>query len=257
MRIIGGLGTMRSVALFTTDFRSVASLNRDGSITRTIKKRSWFEKFLSKNRFLFPKILVLSLLILMSLTKKQLLIFGTIMLIVPLVVSQVVTQISTDPNATAESLNEWMRLTRPLLLVPVLWMIHKYAGGFHAAEHMAISAYGKYGADGINHIAEQPRVNEYCGGRLVVPAVLAGWTVALCSHWLGHATIFVSLFALELILWIDKFIGLNKIYVTAKISEWLQTYITTRTPTEKELLVGKKALQQLLVAHEERFAIAP
>ncbi len=251
MQIIGGMAGKGSVSLSSTSFRVVARLKSDGDIDSSVTPLGGFRRFLRENKYLFPKVLVFMLLLVSSFSKKQLLVIGGSFPIFMIIMTMFVENAGGDPQANVESVESWMRYSRLLILLPFVWVFYKYFAGYHAAEHMAIAAYERHGPTGLDRIAEQSRIHGHCGGRFIAPAALVS-TIALLLHpWIGKADVILSLIVFEAILWIDTFIGLERIAITAKASEWIQSYISTKPPTAEELRVGQEALRQLLLAHKE------
>ena len=58
-------------------------------------------------------------------------------------------------------------------------------------------------------------------------------------------------FALEIVLWIEAYIGWAKIPVFTKISAAIQYYLVTSPPGENQLKIARIALIELIKRHEQ------
>ena len=125
---------------------------------------------------------------------------------------------------------------------------------WHGAEHMAIAAYWRNGSTNLDALAKESPVNDKCGGRIFVFAIVAfGISMALMPV-IGIPQWATSLIMLEVGLWLDKLVGLDHIPGVAHISRLLQKHITTRVPGEVELRTAQAAMLALLAEHQKRLA---
>jgi uncharacterized protein YqhQ len=139
-----------------------------------------------------------------------------------------------------------------VLIALIIWL-RKSIATWHAAEHMAISCYEKSGAYNIDSIKKEDRFNRKCGGRLMLPLILAS---ALCFYLdnfdlTGLSLKILNLIALEVILWVDYLIGFDRIPVFSHASYWLQKYVTTKQPGDDEIRTAAYAVYELVQAHEK------
>lgn len=251
MQIISGMAGNGSVMLTSTEFKVAATVGADGGISCTLRKHNALLRFLLRHKYLCPKVAVSSLRVLSGLTTKQILLLVGFLIFSATTMQAFAQNAGGDPHANMAAIDHWMRMARPLILLPVPVFFYRYMRGYYAAAHMAMAAYERHGVAGLHRIAEQSRVYRKCSMRFVPPMVAVSLIVMPIQQVLGEMALILSFLAFEAVLWMDTVIGLDKIRVTARASELFQRHLATKPPNEQELGVAREALRKLLIAHGE------
>lgn len=256
IRLIGGMSAPRQISLVSDQFISTASCSKDGEISCKIKPLSALTKRLlqkdqqAKSTWT-PEIFKKFAFMLSTPTS------GVWALLFPLSILMIMTGyglllIAGTYGASGVGLNPylfWMMLSLSLLFV------NRNVATWHAAEHMTIAAYERFGASDMSTIAQQDTYHAKCGGRFFMPLMMVNLSVTLLASWLGISSgvviLLISLILIELVFRFDRKVGLDKFPPTAMASYYLQKYITTRRPYawSEELLTAQRALQELIAAH--------
>jgi hypothetical protein len=133
----------------------------------------------------------------------------------------------------------------------LMFIINRWTGTWHAAEHMAIAAWEKHRAYDFTTIAKQPPIHERCGGRFLLPLMIAITGLPFLLQEISLALRpWSMLIALELVLQIDRRIGYYRIPGFKQASVWLQRHFTTREPDAAEIVTAQTALIGLLLANQ-------
>lgn len=120
---------------------------------------------------------------------------------------------------------------------------------FHGAEHKVLESYLKHGSIDDEQILLTSRISDRCGGKLLLPLLIAGPLSVYLSQQTHFNLVLTNLAMVEIILGIDFLIKWSKIPVFAQASRAIQ-YMTTGEPGEHELQTAKTALIGLIEAHE-------
>ncbi|MBV9159322.1 MAG: DUF1385 domain-containing protein [Candidatus Kaiserbacteria bacterium] len=253
MRILGGGALRKSVFFYTSEFTATARLKRDGIIESDVQPRNALQRFFAKLPYLPPKSIIFTLLLISGMKRRAKIRFALIFAGVAFVVIMLLEQYIASGNEKekVEMIDRTLAASRPLIVIGALILYRTLVAGFHAAEHMAINAYRRFGREALDHVAEASRIDKHCMGRFIAPAITIGIALFLARPWLGRALPYVSFALAESVFWIDTLIGLERIRITRAASVFLQRYLTTRPPTKLELAVGREALRRLLEAHGE------
>lgn len=253
MRILGGSATGSSVTLYSNEFRVTARFHKKtGKITSQVKRRNALEQFLLRHPYLSPRTLAFALFMLSMQSAKYFMLFAGILTILTAIMMSVFFYIGIENSQeTTKDMEFFVRATRPFLLLFLLLVYRKFIAGFHAAEHMAASAYTQFGSAGIARIAEGSRFNEHCLSRFLAPGIVIAFLTLLGLMTIGEISLLISLIVWEGILWVDTLIGFSNVPIFAKSTALLQRYVTTKPPNEHERQTGEEALRQLLIAHQE------
>lgn len=254
MRIIEGSASGKSVSLHSEEFMVTATYHKkDGSITTETKRRNRLNKFVLRHPYLPPRTLAFTLRILSEITLKQYLVFALLFVVAVIILAVVMTYFGMDASSpdSQQKMDGYTRASKPIMLVVSLLIYRKIVAGFHAAEHMANSAYHQFGTAGVEKIAEGSRINLMCRSRFLVPATLMSIVTYAGIVLIGPQVTIFSGLLWEGFLWLDTTIGIQHIPPLAKATELLQQFVTTKPPTEIELRTGQEALRQLLIAHGE------
>lgn len=111
--------------------------------------------------------------------------------------------------------------------------------GLHAAEHKTINAIENGLALTLENVRAQPREHNRCGTNLMVilMSIQAGW-LSLESMYSHLSSVGCFLY---IVLWVFMVILFWR-----KIGRWVQTFFTTREPTDEQIESGIKAGTELL-----------
>lgn len=253
MRIIEGSASGRSVSLHSDEFMVTATFHeKDGTITTETKRRNRLNKFVLRHPYLPPRTLAFALRILSEFSVKQYLLFSMLFVLLVMALSVLMAYLGMDASPESqEKMNGYAHAGKPILLLVSLLVYRKHIAGFHAAEHMANSAYQQFGTAGVEKIAEGTRINLTCRSRFLVPATLMSLVTYTGIMLIGEQVVIFSSLLWEGVLWLDTTIGIQNITPLAKATELVQQFVTTKPPTETELRTGQEALRQLLIAHGE------
>lgn len=253
MEIIGGSATRGSVMLYTRDFRVVARKKKDGTITSEVLKRKPFFKLLTENKYLAPKSIVFALRFLEGMKWwVPLSLFGGVFLLVFVLTLLLIIFVGKNTvETTTGTTRETIPLLRPLFLIVGFYLYRKYIAGYHAAEHMAQNAYKAFAARALFHMRDASRFNPDCISRFVIPGAVLGFIFLFGQPLFGTIAPLLSFVLWESLLFVDTFIGLKNIWLSAKVTELFQRYIATKEPTDTELGVAREALTALMRAHGE------
>ena len=158
----------------------------------------------------------------------------------------------TDPAVlelmTESAFFDQLSLTLSLFLYIWFFSLLLRVRRWHGAEHMAIETYRKTGSIDLADIAQASPVSSHCGGRLVIPFILASVLSSIVSTVSGFDSTLVLLVSLEALLWIDKLIGFHRVPLFAQVAMLMQR-LTTGRPNERELHTAHKAITTLVQAH--------
>ncbi len=252
MKIIGGMSMPHSISILSDDFVATATYRRShNAIDCVVARRTPIIPLLARYRWI-PIPRVLRLLIFLFSSSPILMGF--------LVGYQVVDRIVSGPTPTLPPIPFEQRFLICAfiqshfipLLAAILLFIKMFIGSWHAAEHMAISAYERLTSTEFADIASQDRVHPKCGGRLMAPLLIASFLV-FCFGPINHLLL-SQLVLIECILWIDHFVGFDKIPIFRTLSTLLQRYATTSPAGDVEILTAQTAVRALIAAHNTRDA---
>jgi len=135
-----------------------------------------------------------------------------------------------------------------LIVIVVVSMLR--IRSWHGAEHKAITAYEELGKTSLRHSRKASSIQPKCGGRLALPFILSAWVSSIVAPHTGYGTIVCQLIGVEVVLWIDRLIGWERIPFFSHASILLQKWVTTKDPGEKELRTAKVTLEALIDAHD-------
>lgn len=253
MRIIGGSVTSTSVSLHSDEYTVTSKLNKKtGVITSDIRRLNRLNRFLLHHPYLPPRTIFFTLQLLSNSSRKMFWWTGGIFLAVLVIATALLMYIGVeDTEKTTGEFQFTSYALRPFTLVIVLAIYRVRVAGFHGAEHMATSAYERFGIDGIERIAEGYRFSATCLCRYLVPGVLLSVFTFLGLLLVDKSAIMFSALMWEGFLWLDTTVGINNITLTTAITKFVQEYVITKPPNEQELRTGQEALRQLLLAHKE------
>lgn len=116
---------------------------------------------------------------------------------------------------------------------------------------MVISCFERTGAAEMSEIKKESRIHLECGGRFIIPWMLAALLTALVfilfGFWwcLGALICSVSMITLG-----DRFWGIGSLPIFGYLSYLLQKHITTAEPGVKELLTAQRAMQEIIKSHQ-------
>lgn len=255
VRIIGGKSLPRSISVVSDRFVSTAVCGEDGKIVCRVKNLPRAAKYvLGSRKYPIPKTVKLFVFMISDFGIRDLisflLLFGVILGIIEGLGLLV-------PGGTATVVeNSWMLDVMLFAFIGI--SIKRLIGRWHGAEHMAIAAYMTAGKTDMETIKVQNRIDPHCGGRIVVGFMIAQLLPDLLFKLpalkilpLGMLLpIAVQFLLIEAVLQIDAHKGLDKLPVTSQLSYWLQKYITTAVPGERELETARQAVLGLIRKHE-------
>lgn len=118
-----------------------------------------------------------------------------------------------------------------ILFVGVFVFIHRLAS-WHGAEHMAIAAYERTGSTKVKDIESESPINPKCGGRLALPLLLASVIALSLSKRFEIPAFIFAIPLLEIVLWIDKLKGFDKIALFSQTSTHFFSVILQRNGQE-------------------------
>lgn len=227
---------------------SRAFIRDDGSMACRVSPRSNIQQFIERHNYM-PRLLRLGLFLVDS--------FGSgkkgLLFILALLVYPVIRSLNLFGHSTLEPASDSNPfLTAVFTALPVLFVIggiyflRKYIAPWHGAEHMAISAYQKSGKTDVETIKNGNRIDPHCGGRFLLPFLLVGVASYYLSSRFHFNQFLCYLVSLEIVLWIDRFIGWWRIPGFAQASRLLQKHITTAEPSGYELALAHHALKSLV-----------
>lgn len=246
MIILGGVSGPSRITFFSDAFTARAKCRidkktGDWTVDCTVKKRSAPQRFLAKHPKLpVPKLL--RKLVLLLNKPKHVAIFVILLGII-------VWSEQRSAELTLRALLISASMTLGLSMI-VLSLVMEHIARWHGAEHMAVTAYERYGNVSIEKIAEQSPVHKHCGGRFLLPLMLVFTLSSIGEYAFGINSWISFLLLAEAALWIDALIGFDKIPVFKNASEQLQKHITTDYPGRDELVTAYQGMQTLIRAHE-------
>lgn len=134
----------------------------------------------------------------------------------------------------------------PRILMFAVWLqLFRSIAPWHGAEHMVASAYWETGSTDIKEIRKHSRIDKHCGARFYIVFVLVLEIGKFIPDLLGIPSWVIRLLMIEATLWVDHFIGLDKIPILSTLSLLLQR-ITTAEPSEHHIETAKSALDALI-----------
>lgn len=243
IKITGGKSGKGRISIYSNRYKATASYNSEGAIKCEIEPLGYITKFLIRNKkFPIPRLLKLYLAIIEDVPLKFIVGLYFAFYFVehygrnfPLISLIIVNTILSIPI---------------LIVVYFLVRMKKDISSWHGAEHMAISAYDKYGSTDLDDIKRESPVHEKCGGRFVLPFIASIFLSNFLFEALGINEIILNLIIIETILWIDELKGWNKIPITSQFSRFLQKSYTTKMPSDYELLIARTAIIELIRNHQ-------
>ncbi len=248
INIIGGRSAFRQVGILSDQLTVIAYFREDGKIHHKIITHGRLSLFLYKRKWLkcvpLLQLIRMALFLIDTMSKSGRLIVGSVML------GFVLTQIFMGSafHTPTNPFLMWCVITG--MLVVGYYFHFQCIGPWHGAEHMAIAAYRKHRSRDMEVIRQQNRVDDNCGGRLLLPTLVLIAIANIAAYKLGmHQPAIASLAALEFTLWIDGLVSWNRIPLARQASHFLQKRITTRQPGDKELQIAQQALKTLINAH--------
>ncbi|OHA04517.1 MAG: hypothetical protein A2934_02290 [Candidatus Sungbacteria bacterium RIFCSPLOWO2_01_FULL_47_10] len=264
INIIGGRSLPRRISFISEKYVAEAICKKTGEITTTVRiLPTYLTALLRKSSFPIPKILQLIAFAfgLMS-TKTKVLATGyfAVMLFVGMRLEKFSTRIQTidTSNLDKHDAQKLAIFSFALIVIDLVFLIAAFIfirklASWHGAEHMAFAAY-EHGHLEIEDIAKENQVSPKCGGRLFLPLILvAAISIYIAKH-INVSSLLISPIFYELILWVDKRTGFDKIPPFKQASILLQHHLTTRRPGVIEIKTAQAALLTLLDAHRGTIA---
>jgi len=255
--IVGGSSALGKISIASEQFISTAVCGEDGKISCQIEKNSWLKTFLVKHRYLpIPRILRLALILSDGMLKRiltDLKITDLISLVIDIFLVRItylyVSKHGFEPifRQTFDSREFCFILT-----FVVGYAIYKISPirRWHGAEHMAIASFERNASVELEDIKKESRVHPKCGGRFLLPLICIAIMVPGVSSYFAINSFLVLILSFEGALWVDTFFGWDRVWVFSQASFFLQKYLTTREPKEKEIKTAQMALEYLVKAHE-------
>lgn len=239
--IVGGKSTKGRITIQSDEFRSRARCDNTENIICEVKRLPRLSRFLLKKKCLpIPRIVRTILFLVDGMTIRG-------KMFVAFYIASVITANKFIPKDAPLPPYAWTIYA--ILFIASIIYINRKIAPWHGAEHMAIAAYEKRATADLAAIVKESPVHEKCGGRLVLPAICGLAIASLVSHGLAMSSFILSLLVWECVLWVDTLKGWNKVPGFSHASFFLQKYVTTRKPGERELRTAQRALQELIAAH--------
>lgn len=154
---------------------------------------------------------------------------------------------SSDPSSSPIS-----QYSNLILAIGILFRL-KYtwsAKSWHGAAHMAVATYRESGSTEVEEIKHEGHVQGQCRSRFLFPIILASFLAYFFTTVTSFPDIVFYFVILELMLWIDKFVGLENVPVFSHFSTLFQRYVATGPPGDQELLTAQCAVKNLVKAHQ-------
>lgn len=243
VHIVGGSSSDGKISIFSNEFTATARC-RNGSITCSVRRRSPLTSFLLEKKYLpIPRILRMLLLAIAGMATWK----GRLFLCLYLLAVTVWAMHS--PVSVSISLERsWMFFC--LITVQILFYTKSFVARWHGTEHMAIAAYNRSGSTEIKDIRQEVPFHEMCGGRFMFPFLAGALVAGFVAKKLGVNDTLVFLAMIEVVLWVDTLVGLERIPLASHVSRLLQEKITTEEPGYSELRTAQRALVELVAAHD-------
>src|SRR3989344_2068506 len=241
IKIIGGRSLSHRIAFISETYVAEARCNKTGKITTSIRPLPKFIIVLLRVNHFIPETLRMFAFVMGLMSPKM-----RILLIFYLSFG-LYLQIKMKDIETAISDRASLSILLPLLALELAFFVGAFVfvrrlASWHGAEHMTIAAYERTRSIEIKDIESDSPIHPKCGGRLALPLFLvSGIAVALSKEFDISAFVFaVPLF--EIILWIDKLKGFDKIPLFSQASKLLQRYFTTKKPGKLEIETAQAAI---------------
>jgi uncharacterized protein YqhQ len=93
-------------------------------------------------------------------------------------------------------------------------------------------------------ILQESPIHPHCGGRMILPVLLANIIAGYCSSML------IFFIVLEAMFWVDKFFGFEKLWGFSHVSIFIQRYFTTQEPADYQVRTAEAGIQALVKAHQ-------
>ena len=248
IRVTGGMSSRNSIAIQSDQYRARATVRSDGSLDCKVTPLSWLARFdYAHPNWPIPRVLWISLFMVANIKRKTWLVLGPL-----LVLFYGGDWYLHKYYPAPASSNGYTIISEVLIGALVLLIVGVYAhdvvAPWHGAEHMTIVAYRKHGSTGLDDIAKESPVSGSCGGRFLLPMTIA-W--ALATFVLNRYLPWLAAYAviLEVMFWLDKLWGFDRILGFAQAGTMLQKYITTRQPERVHLETAQLAIENLIAAH--------
>lgn len=246
--ITGGMSSRRTIAIQSDRFRSRATCSRDGNIDCTVTPLTKLEQFEYAHRNLpIPRVLWYAMFLVCNIKRRTWFWLAPLAVLVYGADWYVHRYYPAPPSqAGTATINQLVFALLGGLLLAYYTLV--FVARWHGAEHMTIAAYRKHGSANPDDVSKESPAIGSCGGRFLVPVIVAQ---LLASFLLRRymPTLAAEALGLEIMLWVDKFWGLDRVPVFAQVTFLLQKYVTTRAPGDLELQTAQRALQELVAAH--------
>jgi uncharacterized protein YqhQ len=131
----------------------------------------------------------------------------------------------------------------PVLLPFFIAMKFTPIGRYHGAEHKAVAAYEKYGEVTLEGAKSVSRIHPRCGTNILIYIILVG----LAGPYMDWLTAWA---VLQFIVISEAWFIFGRTRASIAIGNFMQRYLTTREPHQKELEVAVESLNELLRAEE-------
>lgn len=238
MRVMGGHSAPHQVTMLSTEHSATAVMSRKGDITATVRPLPTLLRWVVRHPDLpVPRLLTLGAFILhdpRAALRQAAWSFA---------VSQVAQHV-LGPLAGRTGHSKHLKLAAGLLVSGVQVV---RTARWHGAEHMTIRTWHDTGSTELEDIRLRSPVDDKCGGRFVLPALLVRAAVSRFAK--SDTTKLWSLLAgLEAMLWFDHLHGLDRVPGLTLASRLLQRCATTRPPGDRELLTAHRAMLELVAA---------
>ncbi|MDD5341985.1 MAG: DUF1385 domain-containing protein [Patescibacteria group bacterium] len=251
VKIVGGMSGPYRISIMSVKYAATAVVDRNGKITCDVKPRRISSLLARLDRWPIPRLVRLCLLLLDGMPPK-----GMLVCAAGIVIGLACGYISRimHPTPQPRLMSDWQIAEFWILtvgaLVYFIYILRRYIASYHAAEHMAIAAYERTGTTEVENISRESRINDRCGGRLILPLIMADFAAMSIASQLKIDQVIVSLIGMECVLWIDKLVDWGKLPITRQTNHLLQRYLTTRQPGDLEISTAQFALQCLIERHE-------
>ncbi len=138
-----------------------------------------------------------------------------------------------SPAMTPLDLVNYASMALPILVL-LLGIRYSRVAGYHAAEHQTVNAIERGEPLDMATVRRMPRVHPRCGTNL---AAAASVFVVLTTAFPSPVAVFLAIIVV-LLAW-------------RSIGAWLQTHVTTRRPSDRQIESGIRAGQELLARYRE------
>lgn len=262
VNVVGGMSMPGSISIISENFQATASWPNDSSVPMVEVKslNSKVQEILKKKNV--PKIVRLIVFLFSQLNWMIILAVAFIAFLEffpalnPL---RLLLQISNTNIPKLSPLGSQLVMWA-LVAVQLGYMAWMMRGvrKFHAAEHMVIAALRNERNLQMSCVKRQDRIDPYCGGRFILPLILAMVVLSQpVSVFLRTLPIFsvlptmtfdvmITFIVYEWVLQVDAAIGWWNIKLFRWASYFLQKFLTTAPPDEKHLQIARAAMLKII-----------